>query len=160
MDPAPLSAQTDGDEQALSVGPYLIAVAPARLRDTIGPQLIVVNIRDAQEKQPVPGATVTIHAWNETDQAGGSATALSTTAEPLLYSAQVKLDTPGLWRLSVAVTSPLGEALVDLPPTQVRFPARDLGGTLIYALVLATIASGGAYLWYKARRTSRSGQGP
>lgn len=147
-----LAQETAQPQQA---GPYLVSVSPGQFRTSIGQQLIAVTLLDAATRGPVPGASVTIRTINETTGAPGWATALSTPSEPRQFTAILRLNSPGRWRFSVDISSPLGQAVVDLAPTDVTSPDSSLAGYLVYALVLGTIVFGGIYIWRKTKRINK-----
>ena len=155
----PLSALAHGEDNGEDIheaGPYLVGVSPSQLRDLIGPELIVVTVLNAATGDPVPEARVLIRVRNDEKGIDGFATALSIPDSPQWYRAEVLLDAPGVWELSVEISGPLGQAVVHLPPVDVRTPNQSIGGYLIYALVLGAIAAGAGYLILSARRSSRT----
>jgi hypothetical protein len=155
----PFSALAHGEDDGEDIhetSPYLVEVSPSQLRSFIGPELIVVTVLDAATSKPVPDARVLIRVRNDEKGIDGFATALSTPAARQWYRAEVLLDAPGVWKLSVEISGPLGQAVIHLPPTEVRTPNQSVGGYLIYTLVLGAIAAGAGYLILSARRSLRT----
>ena len=150
-----LAKGTTQAQEPERAGPYLVSVSPSQFRTSIGQQLVAVTLLDATTGGPVTGASVTIRTVNETTGAPGWANALSTPSEPRQFTAILRLNSPGRWRLSLDISSPLGEAMVDLPSTDVVGPSSSLAGYLVYALVLSAILLGGVYIWRKTKRVAK-----
>jgi hypothetical protein len=151
------SAQAPTAEPSLTrIGPYLVNIRPDHLRPYIGDELIAVTVLDAATRLPVGNASVEIQALNATTRLQGFATALNTKAVPEHYTAAVRLDSAGVWELTVEISGPLGNVAVPIPPSEIRTPSQSGLGYLIFSISIGGIALGALHLWRSAHRRPQS----
>ena len=154
--PPAVSAQSGLEESPKQqAGPYQVSVAPSQFRSSPGRQLMLITVLDAEKGGPIPNASVTIRTLNETSGHSGWATALNTPSAPRVFTAIVNVDSPGRWVFSVDISSPLGQATVELASIEITKAQQSLEGYLVYGLVLGAIFFGGFYLWRKSKRLTQ-----
>ena len=147
---------SNGTQTLRHIGPYLIAIAPDNIRPYIGDHIIIATVLDGATNTPISHARVLIKTHNKTTQEEGWAIALNSPVTPQWFKASVSLDTPGIWALRVEIESDLGLITVPLPNVTINSPERQLGGSIIYGLVLLTIIGVVIYLWRSTKRLSNS----
>ncbi len=124
----------------------------------MGVTLIAVYVLEEATGQPIPDVRVLLRTRHEDADTQGRATAHNTPQEPERYDAQMTLDAPGSWRITVEVASALGTVAVEVPTLTVEKTRRISGGTFVFLGVFLVIIAGAAYLWWSTqRRRRRSG---
>ena len=140
------------------VGPYNIRVALVQSGLSLGITLVAIYVVEEATGQPIPDARVLLRTRHEDGDSEGRATAHNTPQEPERYDAQMTLDAPGSWRITVEVASALGTVAVEVPTLTVEETRRISGGTFVFLGVFLVIIAGAAYLWWSThRRRRRSG---
>lgn len=150
-----LAQQTEGQPYHVDAGPYQIDVAATPSNLAIGTVEYVVSVVDSQSGQPVPDARVLIRARHIDTGEEGWANALNTPMSPAEYTAQVQLNGPGVWAMSVDVSSALGRVEVDVPPQTVPVPRQTKAGGLVFVGVTILLIVGVAYLTWTIRRNQK-----
>ncbi len=138
--------------------PYDVRVDlyPSRLR--IGTTVVAVYLWDATTCRPVQDAAITL--WPRHGDAGEdkkvTAVNLGDESEPARYHAQMTLDAPGDWHVTIRIAGDLGNAALEVPRTLTVEEARqDLGGRLVFIVVSLAIIAGAVYLWWSTQRRRR-----
>ena len=140
------------------VGPYNIRVALVQSSLSLGTTLIAIYVVEEATGRPIPDVRVLLRTKHEGRDTEGRATAHNTPQEPERYDAQMTLDAPGSWRVTVEVASALGTVAVEVPPLYVEETRRISGGTFVFIGIFLVIIAGVAYLWWSTqRRRRRSG---
>jgi len=139
----------------VSVGPYDVEVAVAQSSLSLGAAVLFVTVTDAATGGPVPDARVVLRILHEDSDQEGWATAHNTTQFPERYDAQLNLDDSGIWRVTVEISSSLGNVGVEIAPLVVPAMQQFSAGTIVFAGVFAVIFAGVGYLWWSAKRQRR-----
>ena len=137
------------------VGPYNIRVALVQSGLSLGTTLVAVYVVEEATAHPIPDARVLLRTRHEDGDSEGRATAHNTPQEPERYDAQMTLDAPGSWRITVEVASDLGTVAVEVPTLTVEETRRISGGTFVFLGVFLVIIAGAVYLWWSTKRRSR-----
>ena len=160
--PIPVHGQ-DGDTNVLrfqqTAGPYDIRVAVVQSALSLGTTLFAITILDAATEEPVPDARVVLRPRHESGDQQGKATAHNTVQSPERYDAQVNLDAPGHWLVTVEVDSSLGLVAVAFIELEVPEARKISGGTFVFYGAFAMIMGGVAYVWWSAKRQRRRNAG-
>ena len=152
---AVLAQQPEGQPYHVDAGPYQIDVQAIASNLSLGTVEYLIIVNDSQSSQPVSDARVLVRARHIDTGEEGWANALNTPLSPAEYTAQVKLDGPGVWAMSVDVSSALGRVEVDVPPQTVPVPRQSRAGSLVFIGVFVVLIAGGTYLTWTIRRTQR-----
>ena len=137
--------------------PYDVRVDlyPSRLR--IGTTVVGIYVWEASTCQPVTDATITL--WTRHGEADEqkkvTANNIREESEPERYHAQMTLDAPGDWQVTIDISSDLGDAALVAPTLTVEEARQDMGGRWVFIAVLLVIISGAAYLWWSTQRRRR-----
>jgi hypothetical protein len=150
-----LAQQTEGQPYHVEAGPYQIDVVASASKLSVGSVEYLVRVYDSQTGQPVSDARVLIRARHFDSDEAGWANALNTPVSPAAYTARVELDGPGVWAMSVDVSSALGRVEVDVPPQTVPVPRQSGAGGLVFIGVFVVLIAGVAYLTWTIRRTQQ-----
>jgi hypothetical protein len=134
------------------VGPYNIRVALVQSGLSLGTTLVAVYVVEEATGQAIPDARVLLRARHENRDTDGIATAHNTQQEPERYDAQMNLDAPGDWQLTIEVDSALGSVGVEVPTLTVEAARRISGGTFVFIGVFLVIIASAAYLWWSTQR--------
>ena len=81
--------------------------------------------------------------------------AFNTPQAPERYEADVNLEATGTWQVSVAVSSDLGDILVELLTVEVPKASGYTAGGFALVGVSVVMALGGGYVWWAIRREQR-----
>ena len=160
QEPVPLIVQPEenGVQRFRQIaGPYDIRVALVQSSLSLGTTLIAIYVVDEATGQPVPDARVLLRTKHEDGDAEGKATAHNTPQEPERYDAQMTLESPGSWRVTVEVDSGLGTVAVEVPPLIVGETRKISGGTFVFIGIFLVIIAGALYLWWSTQRRRRRG---
>jgi hypothetical protein len=152
---AALAQQTEAQPYHVEAGPYQIDVVASASNLSLGSVQYLVRVYDAQTGQPMYDARVLIRARHIDIDEEGWANALNTPVSPAEYTARVELDSPGVWAISVDVSSDLGRVEVEVPPQTVPAPSQSTAGGLVFIGVFVVLIAGGAYLTWTIRRTQQ-----
>ena len=156
-----VEAQEDGIQPfRQTAGPYQFEVIVVESTLSLGTVVIFVTVTEAATGEPVPDARVVLRTVHEPTDKEGTATAHNTPNNPELYDAQLNLNAPGKWKLTVEVTSSLGTVGVEIPPLEVPVMQQFSSGTVVFAVVFAVLFGGTGYLWWNYRRKRRRGERP
>ena len=101
------------------VGPYDIKVALVQSSLSLGTTLVAIFVVEEATGESIPDVRVLLRTRHEDEDTEGRATAHNTPQEPERYDAQMTLDAPGSWLMTVEVTSALGTVAVEVPPLTV-----------------------------------------
>ncbi len=152
----PVFAQENGSGSVQKiVGPYEVAITESQLTPDSGANHFIVIVLDKTTQQAVPGARVLIQTKNELDSVEGWAHAFNTPQTPERYEADVNLEATGTWQVSVAVSSDLGDILVELLTVEVPKASGYTAGGFALVGVSVVMALGGGYVWWAIRREQR-----
>ena len=153
-----VQAQEDGVQRFREVaGPYELKVAIVQSGLSLGTTLLAIYVVDEATGQAVPDARVLLRTKHEDEESEGRATAHNTPGEPERYDAQITLDAPGTWQVTVEVDSSLGRVAVDLPQLTVAEARKISGGTFVFLAIFLVLIGGAAYLWWNTQRRRRVG---
>lgn len=143
-----------------SVGPYDVEVLAAQSSLSLGTAVLFVTVTDAATGGPVPDARVVLRVQHEDSGKEGWATAHNTTQFPERYDVQLNLEDPGTWRITVEITSSLGEVGAEVAALEVPEMQQFSAGTIVFAGVFAVLFAGAGYLWWSTQRQRRKSNIP
>lgn len=123
----------------------------------VGVVHFTVVLLDAASSRPVERALVRLTANDPDGRPAYTSLALRSPASPGFYEANLTIQTPGAWTLTVDVESDdLGDASFTAPLEIVGEPVEpSVGAALLWALLTSALVLGGAFLWLKTRRVVR-----
>jgi hypothetical protein len=156
LNPVPALAQQSGTEPyQVNAGPYRIEVIANPSALSLGSVRYTVIVLNAQNAQPVSDARVLIRARHQGEGVEGWATALNNPVTPESYQAQIELNRPGAWVMSVEVSSSLGRVAVEVPSHRVPEPRQSRAGGLVFASISGVLVLGSVYLVWSIRRAQQ-----
>jgi len=147
---------TESRPYKTEAGPYSLNIQadPSRLSlGTVDYTVIVTHIEDLS---PVADAKVLIWGNHALNGQRGWANALNNPVTPAKYTARVQLDGPGVWEMSVEVSSPLGRVAVQVPSQIIPKPRLSQAGSFVFLGVFAVLIGFTAYLTWKINRTMKA----
>lgn len=147
LQPAPFQA---------AAGPYQLTVEERLSGLSLGRAQFLVTVREQATGRPVTDARVAVWFQSPRPKDRAQTLALSGPDTPGVYEARVNLDSPGVWQVSVEVISPLGVAVVDIPPVDVPATRRFTDGSWVFIGVTLVLVAGAGYVYWSARRAQRS----
>ena len=154
--PGLVLAQDGGSQQVqVRAGPYDITIIESLSTLSLGSVEFYITVLDAATGEPVPDAHVIIRTSHVQEGTEGWARALYVPKSPERYEAEVNLDTPGTWNVTVEVASALGTWEFDALPLEVPALRRYRSGTYVFFGVFLVIFLGIGYVWWSARRAQR-----
>ena len=148
--------QTGARPYYVEAGAYHIGVLSKPSGLSLGTIDYIITLNDPQTAEPISNARVLIRA-NKAEEGGqeGWANALNTPANPDRYTARVQLDEPGVWRMSVEVSSDLGHVQVEAPSQVVPQPRKTQSGGLVFIGIFAALGLGALYAVWTIRRSQK-----
>lgn len=158
--PMGLAQRGSPEPYRVEAGPYRLAIITDPSSLSLGSVRFKVTVHNFESGDPVPDAKVVIRAKHEVDGTEGWANALNTPSNPERYEAQMELDGPGTWLMSIDVASSLGRVQVAIPSISVPEPRKSTAGALVFAGVLGILVLGGGYVTWTIRRSQRRRQAP
>ncbi len=156
---AALAQEDTSQEIQVQAGAYLISVIADPSRLSLGTVLYTIEVANSENGQPVTAARVTINTRDEAEDVEGWAVALHQPSNPGTYEATVQLDSSGIWRSSVEVSSSLGRVEVDVPQFTIPQPRQTRSGSLVFLGVFLAIMLGVAYLVWSSRKAIKARDG-
>lgn len=159
----PASAQTAAPEAGprtvrASVGPYAVSISVRPGQPVAGLVHFEAAVAMAASGQQVPGAEVRMHASPPAAGERQTSRAVARPDDPGVYVANLELASPGLWLLTVEVTSGgkthAGGFELDVR-ARTRNPSAAPLGTAVWALITLAVITGAGWLVYSARRARR-----
>lgn len=154
----PQAARAQGSGEGpyhIEAGPFQLEVLAIPSNLSLGTVQYMIRVLDARNQEPVTDARVRINGRHASSDQVGWARALNTPQAPGEYSARIELDGPGVWEMSVDVSSDLGRVEVGVPSQTVPEPRQSGAGTLVFLGVFAVLILGGGYLVWSIRRAQR-----
>ena len=150
-------------------GDYEIVVAVTGVRSVVGPQRLVITVREVETKEWVTDARVSVFA---TPPDGGRrlySPALNSPADPTTYISQIPLNDEGAWVMDVEVTAAgvlvATEGVLEVQPRVRGSGASVPYGTAVLGLIVLAFLGGAGWLVLqsrkamKARRLAEAGDG-
>ncbi len=147
--------QTGAKPYRAQAGPYLIGVYSNASTLSLGTVDYVVTVDEPDSMTPIDDARVLIHANHAEQGDRGQAIALNTPDHPNSYTARVELDRPGVWEMSVEVSSGRGRVQIGTASHTVPHPRQSTAGGLVFVGVFAVLMLGVLYVIWSARRAQR-----
>lgn len=142
-----------------TAGPYDIRIAVVQSALSLGTTLFAITVLEAATEEPVPDARIVLRPRHEGGDQQGKATAHNTVQSPERYDAQINLDAPGRWLVTVEVDSSLGLVAVAFIELEVPEARKIFGGTFVFIGAFAMIMGGVAYVWWSTKRQRRGRAG-
>ena len=148
--------QTGARPYYVEAGGYHIGVLSNPSRLSLGTIDYIVTLNDPLTAEPISDARVLIRSVKaEGDGQGGWANALNTPNLPDRYTARVQLDEPGVWKMSVEISSARGHVEVEAPSQVVPQPRETRAGGLVFFGVFAALGVGLLYAVWTIRHTQK-----
>ena len=151
-------AQSAPAETTVEAGPFLLTVQVTPNPPRTGALQVRVLPVALADGAAVTQARVTVTAMPPRGERAIGSLAVHTPDEPGEYVANLKLEEVGLWTLTVEVEEPeTGTGRAQLPlrvagqPSSTGWP-----GVALWLGIIAVLFGGATYVWYSARRASRS----
>lgn len=154
--PPSLAAQESGvNEYLVTAGAYKLGVTDNTSSISVGRVAYTVTVREADSGRPVADARVVIRTKREADDREGWATALNSPIAPERYDTELRLDSPGVWKIIIEVDSSLGKVEAEIPSLEVPRARRNTAGGIVFVAVFLILALGVGYVWWSTNRTRR-----
>ena len=158
--PVQAQAQESGTKEVqVRAGPYDINVVSALSNLSLGQARFFITILDVTTGKPVTDARVLVRLKGNLNDTQGWATALYVPGEPDHYEARIVLDAPGTWKVSVEVTSSLGNEEIVASTLEIPTTRSYTSGSIVFAGVFVLLLLGAGYVWWSARRAQRQRMG-
>ena len=142
-------------DRNLTVGNYSLFVEAEASKLSLGTALVSVAVLNADNGEPVPGASVVIHTLHSESGETGWATALPVPERPEIYRARMKLEDPGQWDLSVEVDGPLGREATLVGTVAIPQPKQYWVGSVVFAGMSGVLLCGLLYVVWSIRRAQK-----
>ncbi len=135
-------------------GEYEIIVALQPEKPTVGAVHFTITPVHATTSVPVTDARVEIVARGPEETPAYHTVAVNSRSEPRYYDANLTLERPGRWTLTIDVSSEaMGQATISMPLFVEDRPLEPgLASTFVWLLVIVAFAGGVFYLWRTSRR--------
>lgn len=148
--------QTGARPYYVEAGGFHIGILSKPSGLSLGTIDYIITLNDPQTTEPISDARVLIRAVKaEGESQEGWANALNTPGSPDFYTARVELEGPGVWNMSVEISSPAGHVQVAAPSQVVPLPRKTIAGGLVFAGVFAALALGLLYVIWTIRRSQK-----
>jgi hypothetical protein len=145
--------QTGARPYYVEAGGFHIGVLSKPSGLSLGTIDYIITLNDPQTARPISDARVLIRAAKaEEDGQEGWANALNTPGSPDHYTARVELEGPGVWKMSVEISSPTGHVQVEAPSQIVPLPRKTQAGGLVFIGVFVALGLGVLYAVWTIRR--------
>lgn len=138
-------------------GAYEIIVGVQPERPVVGSVHFTVTPLDTETSLPVLRAEITLVAHDPQGRPSVQARAVNAPESRRYYDANLTIHSPGEWTVVVEVsTEALGQATFTVPLRVGEAPLSPrIAGTVVWAVVVAILAAGAAYVSYSAGRARR-----
>ena len=141
-------------------GDYEIVVAVTGVRSVVGPQRLVITVREVETKEWVTDARVSVFA---TPPDGGRrlySPALNSPADPTTYISQIPLNDEGAWVMDFEVTAAgvlvATEGVLEVQPRVRGSGASVPYGTAVLGLIVVAFLGGAGWLVLQSRKAMKA----
>ena len=136
-------------------GPYKVGVLTEKSSLSVGRVIFTITIHDAASGEPAGDATVVIRTRHQSEGTEGWSSAFNSPADPETYSAQILLETPGVWDAFIEITGPRGVGAVSVGSLGVPHARTYASGSYVFFGIFAALMAGGGYLVWSAHRNQK-----
>ena len=136
-------------------GPYTIGVLTEKSSLSVGRVIFTITVHDTASGEPAGDATVVIRTRHQSEGTEGWSSAFNSPADPETYSAQILLETPGVWDAFIEITGPRGVGAVSVGSLGVPHARTYASGSYVFFGVFAALMAGGGYLVWSAHRNQK-----
>lgn len=138
-----------------TAGPYEVGVLTERSNLSVGRARFIITVHDAASKAPVPGAQILIRTKHQAEGTEGWSAAFGVPKFPGTYHAQTRLDSPGVWLVSIEIQGPLGDGTVLVAPMNVPDLRGYSAGSYVFIGLTLVLVGGAGYLWWSTARRNK-----
>ena len=136
-------------------GPYKIGVLTEKSSLSVGRVIFTITIHDAASGEPASDATVVIRTRHQSEGTEGWSSAFNSPADPETFSAQILLETPGVWDAFIEISGPLGIGAVSVGSLGVPHARTYASGSYVFFGIFAALMSGAGYLMWSVHRNQK-----
>ena len=136
-------------------GPYKIGVLTEKSSLSVGRVIFTITVHDAASGEPAGDATVVIRTRHQSEGTEGWSSAFNSPADPETFSAQILLETPGVWDAFIEISGPLGIGAVSVGSLGVPHARTYTSGSYVFFGIFAALMAGGGYLTWSAHRNQK-----
>ena len=124
-------------------GPYTIGVLTEKSSLSVGRVIFTITVHDTASGEPAGDATVVIRTRHQSEGTEGWSSAFNSPADPETYSAQILLETPGVWDAFIEITGPRGVGAVSVGSLGVPHARTYASGSYVFFGIFAALMAGG-----------------
>ena len=136
-------------------GPYKIGVLTEKSSLSVGRVIFTITVHDAASGEPASDATVVIRTRHQSEGTEGWSSAFNSPADPETFSAQILLETPGVWDAFIEISGPLGIGAVSVGSLGVPHARTYASGSYVFFGIFAALMSGAGYLVWSVHRNQK-----
>ena len=136
-------------------GPYKIGVLTEKSSLSVGRVIFTITVHDAASGEPAGDATVVIRTRHQSEGTEGWSSAFNSPADPETFSAQILLETPGVWDAFIEISGPLGIGAVSVGSLGVPHARTYASGSYVFFGIFAALMSGAGYLVWSVHRNQK-----
>ena len=136
-------------------GPYKVGVLTEKSSLSVGRVIFTITVHDAASGEPAGDATVVIRTRHQSEGTEGWSSAFNSPADPETYSAQILLETPGVWDALIEISGPGGVGAVSVGSLGVPHARTYASGSYVFFGIFAALMAGAGYLVWSARRNQK-----
>ena len=136
-------------------GPYKIGVLTEKSSLSVGRVIFTITVHDAGSGEPAGDATVVIRTRHQSEGTEGWSSAFNSPADPETFSAQILLETPGVWDAFIEISGPLGIGAVSVGSLGVPHARTYASGSYVFFGIFAALMSGAGYLVWSVHRNQK-----
>ena len=136
-------------------GPYKIGVLTEKSSLSVGRVIFTITVHDAASGEPAGDATVVIRTRHQSEGTEGWSSAFNSPADPETFSAQILLETPGVWDAFIEISGPLGIGAVSVGSLGVPHARTYASGSYVFFGIFAALMSGAGYLIWSVHRNQK-----
>ena len=136
-------------------GPYKIGVLTEKSSLSVGRVIFTITVHDAASGEPAGDATVVIRTRHQSEGTEGWSSAFNSPADPETFSAQILLETPGVWDAFIEISGPIGIGAVSVGSLGVPHARTYASGSYVFFGIFAALMSGAGYLVWSVHRNQK-----
>ena len=136
-------------------GPYKIGVLTEKSSLSVGRVIFTITVHDAASGEPAGDATVVIRTRHQSEGTEGWSSAFNSPADPETFSAQILLETPGVWDAFIEISGPIGIGAVSVGSLGVPHARTYASGSYVFFGIFAALMAGAGYLIWSVHRNQK-----
>ena len=136
-------------------GPYTIGVLTEKSSLSVGRVIFTITVHDTASGEPAGDATVVIRTRHQSEGTEGWSSAFNSPADPETYSAQILLETPGVWDTFIEISGPRGIGAAAVGSLGVPHARTYASGSYVFFGIFAALMAGAGYLVWSVYRNQR-----